>query len=214
MQKRTIINICLISLFVLSILWVIGRWHTEPWQKNPMYPLVSILLLAVWGGVMFVTIVLPAIGDAVGTVMYSSGEAVSKNEGMQAAAKMAAGDYEGAIDAYETMLKEKPDDPFPVSEIGKIYAEKLNDPGRALAYLQQHLEAQSWTEDNAAFLMFRMVDVHMHNESFNDAKDILEQIVGNFPGTRHSANAKHKIQEIEQAEFKLIQARRARGEQV
>lgn len=214
MQKRTIINVCLVSLFVLSVLWVIGRWHTPAWQNNPMFPLLAILVLAIWGGVMFVTIILPSIGDAVGTVMYSSGEAVTKSEGLQAAAKLAAGDYEGAIQAYEVVMKEKPDDPFPISEIGKILAEKLNDPRRALAFVQKHLEAQSWSEEHAAFLMFRMVDIHMHSESHAAAKELLGQIVGNFPGTRHSSNAKHKIQEIEQAEFKAIQARRARGEQV
>ena len=162
---------------------------------------------------MFVTIILPSIGDAVGTVMYSSGEVSQKSEGMEAAAKLAAGDYEGAIEAYEVVLKEKPDDPFPISEIAKIYADKMHDHERALAFLQERLESQSWAEENAAFLMFRIVDVNINRQSFADAKDILEQIVGNFPGTRHSANAKHKIQELEQAEFKAIQARRARGEQ-
>ena len=89
----------------------------------------------------------------------------------------------------------------------------MHDHERALAFLQERLESQSWAEENAAFLMFRIVDVNINRQSFADAKDILEQIVGNFPGTRHSANAKHKIQELEQAEFKAIQARRARGEQ-
>jgi outer membrane protein assembly factor BamD (BamD/ComL family) len=29
---------------------------------------------------------------------------------------------------------------------------------------------------------------------------MLEQVIGNFPNTRHSANAHHKMSEIEQAE--------------
>ena len=212
MQKRTIINICLISLFVLSILWVIGRWHTEPWQKNPMYPLVSILLLAVWGGVMFVTIILPGIGDAVGTVMYSSGEAVTKSEGMQAAAKMAAGDYEGAIGHYEKMLEDKPDDPFPVAEIAKIHAERLHDPHSALAALSNHLQIRDWPVDDAAFIMFRISEVYMtHLHDFGAARDMLEQVIGNFPNTRHSANAHHKVTEIEQAEFAYLQSQRAKA---
>jgi tetratricopeptide (TPR) repeat protein len=213
MHNRNIINICLVSLFALAVLWVMGKWHTEAWQANPMYPLLGILGLAIWGGLMFVTIILPSIGDAVGTVMYSSGEVSAKSEGMEAVAKLAAGDYEGAIAAYEHVLSEKPDDPFPISEIAKIYADKMHDPERAIAFLQEHLEGKPWPEDNAAFLMFRMVDVNLGKEAMADAKDILEQIVGNFPGTRHSANAKHKMQELEQAEFKAIQARRAKGEQ-
>ena len=41
--------------------------------------------------------------------------------------------------------------------------------------------------------------------------DMLEQVIGNFPGTRHSANAYHKISEIEQLEFKYIQDQKARA---
>lgn len=175
-----------------------------------MYPFLAILGLAISGGIFFVLVVLPAMGDAIGTVMYSSGAVIEKDKGLEAAAKIASGDYEGAIREYEKMYQEKPEDPFPVSEIAKIHSDKLQNYETALQVLQQHLEEKDWPEDNAAFLMFRMVDVHMHHGAFAEAKDILEQIVGNFPGTRHSANGKHKIHELEQLEFKEIQAQRAR----
>lgn len=210
MSSRTIIHLCLAGLFALSILYVIGKWNSEAWQANPMYPLVSIIFIAAVGGILFVTVVLPRIGDAVGTVMYSSGEEVEPDENMKAAAKVAAGDYEGAISEYKKIMASKPDDIHPVSEIAKLLAEKLHQPDQALVFLQGTLESKSWEEDHAAFLMFRMVDIYTQQKAFEAAKDILEQVAGNFPGTRHSANARHKIGELEQIEYKELMAERAR----
>jgi len=210
MNTQTLIKICLAALVAIILLWVKLNW--KYWEnEKEVYKLLSILLLAVVGGIFFVMVILPKLGDAVGTVMYSSGEEVTSDEGMKAAAKMAAGDYPGAIKEYEEMMKLKPEDPFPVSEIAKIHAEKLQDPGKALAILQSHLQSREWSAENAAFLMFRMVDLHLAGHDFDSAKNILEQVVGNFPGTRHSANAKHRINEIEEAQFKEIQARRSQG---
>ncbi len=175
-----------------------------------MYPLISIIVLAIVGGVFFVTVVLPKFGDAIGTVMYSSGEEVEQDESMKAVALVAKGDYHGAIKEYEKMIANKPEDPFPVSEIAKIYSEKLHAPDQALHVIQENLENRDWTEENAAFLMFRLSDIHMATRNYDAAKDILEQVAGNFPGTRHSGNARHKINELEQLQYKEIAAQRAK----
>lgn len=210
MTSRTIVNICVGALFVLAVLYVMGKWNTPDWQDNPMYPLISIITLAIVGGVFFVTVLLPKFGDAVGTVMYSSGEEVEQDESMKAVALVAKGDYHGAIKEYEKMMANKPEDPFPVSEIAKIYTEKLHAPDQALVILQENLEGRDWTEENAAFLMFRLSDLHMASHNYDAAKDILEQVAGNFPGTRHSGNARHKINELEQLQYKEIAAQRAK----
>lgn len=210
MTSRTIVNICVGALFVLAVLYVMGQWNTPDWQDNPMYPLISIIILAIVGGVFFVTVVLPRFGDAIGTVMYSSGEEVEQDESMKAVALVAKGDYHGAIKEYEKMIANKPEDPFPVSEIAKIYSEKLHAPDQALVIIQENLENRDWTEENAAFLMFRLSDIHMATRNYDAAKDILEQVAGNFPGTRHSGNARHKINELEQIQYKEIAAQRAK----
>lgn len=210
MTSRTIVNICVGTLFVLAVLYVMGKWNSPDWQENPMYPLISIITLAIVGGVFFVTVVLPKFGDAIGTVMYSSGEEVEQDESMKAVALVAKGDYHGAIKEYEKMIANKPEDPFPVSEIAKIYSEKLHAPDQALVVIQENLENREWTEENAAFLMFRLSDIHMATRNYDAAKDILEQVAGNFPGTRHSGNARHKINELEQLQYKEIAAQRAK----
>jgi hypothetical protein len=212
MDSRTIVKACLAALVGLLVLYIGTHW--QKWGESDekiVYKLVSCIILAVVGGIFVVMVVLPKIGDMMGTVMYSSGEEVTEDEAMKAAAKMAAGDYEGAIKHFETMIVDKPEDPYPVSEIAKIQSERLGDPAAAVAFLQHHLEKKEWSEDDAAFLMFRIADVHLYTHASEAAKDILGQIAGNFPGTRHSANAKHKINEIEQAQFKELQARRSGG---
>ena len=47
----------------------------------------------------------------------------------------------------------------------------------------------------------------MHD--FEAARITLEHIIATFPDTRHSANARHKITEMQELEFKLLQAARA-----
>ncbi|CAN5885764.1 hypothetical protein BH11VER1_BH11VER1_06110 [soil metagenome] len=211
MANRNIIQLSLAALYGIAVLYVMGRWYSPTWQENPIYPLLSIILLAVVGGVVFVTVVLPRMGDAVGTMMYSSGEKLGEDKGRKAAALLAQGDYEGAIAEYQKVIDDNPDDTFAISEIAKIRAEHLDSPITALSFLQEHLERQEWPPDNAAFLMFRMVDVLMDQEQYDDSKELLEQIVGNFPGTRHSANANHKITDIEQIQFKTLMAHRAQA---
>lgn len=211
MSSRSIVHLCVTMFFVLGILWVLGSW--DRWAKDGavMHQLLAILILAVGGGFFVVLVLLPRFGDAVGTAMLSSGEVVSGDGGRKVAALLAQGDYEGAIGEYEQMVKDQPDDPHPISEMAKICAEKLKDPVRAIHLLGQHLESHEWTEDNAAFLMFRMVDIHLQEHEYDEAKDILEHIAGNLPGTRHSANARHKIEEVEQTQYQILQRQRAQG---
>lgn len=223
MEGRTLIKICVTALMALAVLYVIGHW--QKWSQPIMGPdgeelpnnaavinkLLACLGLAIVGGIFFVLVILPKFGDAVSTMMTGSGEEVRADESSRAAAKLAQGDYEGAIEEYQKVIKEKPDDPHPVSEIAKIQAEKLESPAAALTFLKEHLEDREWSEENAAFLMFRMADIYQDTRDFDSAKEILTQVAGTFPNTRHSANARHKINELEQAQFKDLQSRRSQG---
>lgn len=209
MSPRVLIKTGITGLFAFAVLYVALKWHTEAWQGNPLIQFAAILGLAVVIGLFAVLVVLPKFGDAVGTVMYSSGEEVQPDEGMKAAAKMAAGNYEGAIEEYQKMLQTKPEEVHPISEIAKIYVDKLHQPENALSFLKSQIESREWPEENAAFLLFRLADVQTQMQDFEGARATLELVVGNFPDTRHSANARHKIQELQEAEFAQLQAARA-----
>lgn len=213
MSSRALVHLCLTGFFVLAVLWVMGAWPEWAKEEKIANQFLSILLLAVVGGFFVVLVVLPRFGDAVGTAMLSSNEEVKVEGASKAMALIARGDYEGAISEYEKVLAEKPEDAFTVSEIAKVCAEKLGDPVRGLHVLRQHLEGREWPVDDAAFLMFRMVDIHVAEQNLADARVLLEQIAESFPNTRHTGNARHKLNEVEQAEFKLAQAQRAKGGQ-
>jgi len=211
MDGRSIIRYGWVALFLLVAIWVRVKWYSPGWVANPIYPFIAIFVLGGGGGILFVIYVLPLLGEAAGEAVFSSGEQIKVTEGMKAAAKIAAGDYEGAITWYKAHLEEKPDDSFAVSEIAKLYNDKLGQPDQALAFLQEKLEGREWAPDDAAFLMFRIADLYTERKSYADAKNILEQVVGTFSGSRHSANARHKINELEQLEYKELQALRTKS---
>lgn len=205
MATSLIIRICTVALIIMGA--IIG-WQAID-KDNPGTQLIYMIVVGVIGGLAGVKYLIPWIGDTLGTFFFSSGEQVVMDDSMKAVAKLAQGDYQGAITEYEKISKEKPDDSFPVAEIAKIYSDKMGDPQRALSFLQERLEAKAWEEDSAAFLMFRMVDIHADKlKDYQAAHDLLEQVIANFPNTRHSANAHHKLNEVQQAQFKAITEQR------
>jgi tetratricopeptide (TPR) repeat protein len=208
MNNQLVIRICVLLLICIAGYLI---WQRIMKLSDGM-KLVSMISIGGVGGLLAVKYLLPWIGDAFGEAMFSSGEKIEQDDMMKAAACISQGNYEGAIGHYEKMLEEKPEDPFPVAEIAKLQAERLHDPQAALNTLSGHLQSRDWPVDDAAFLMFRIAEVNMSQlHDYGQARDMLEQVIGNFPGTRHSANAYHKISEIEQLEFKHIQDQKARA---
>jgi tetratricopeptide (TPR) repeat protein len=207
MNTTLIIRICVVTLVLLIIALI---WNYVKDAGDGM-KLVFVILLSLGGGLLAVKFFIPWLGDIMGEAVFSSGEKVEQDNMTKAAACIAKGDYPGAIGYYEKMLEDKPDDPFPVAEIAKVYAERLRDPQAALKALEEHLQSKDWPVDDAAFIMFRIADLHLtHRHDFETARDMLEQIIGNFPNTRHSANAHHRMSEIEQMQFKLLMEQRTK----
>ncbi|MBB5036292.1 tetratricopeptide repeat protein [Prosthecobacter dejongeii] len=200
MNRKQILRLCLIafSLYLLKVGW-------DKVQDNVGMMLVYFLGLGIVAGLLIVAYVLPWFGDAVGTAVYSSGEKIKATGSAKAAAKMAQGDYEGAIEEHEKELAADPSQTFPIVEMAKICADKLADPQRAQRLLQNHLQDYPWSPDDAALLRFRLVDLQLHHfKDFPTTRQLLERIIADFPNTRHSANAHHKLHELEQAEYKHL----------
>jgi len=174
-------------------------------RKNPdIDPNKVVLLFAATvliGGsaaIIVVSMLLPAIGDAVGNFFFQPNQEVEKDPHSAAQAALARGDYEGAVAEYKEIVANDPSDTLSYSEIAKISCEHLDDAAGAAAILEEGLQRE-WPPDDAAFLTSRLVDVYWkYQHDIRGARALLIQIMENMPGTRHAANAEHKLKEIEQ----------------
>ncbi len=148
-------------------------------------------------GIFFVFTVLPAIAHKFTHAIYDSGEMVESDPMHDARSLFAQGDYEGAIELFREVAAADPSNRFPWVEIAKIQRDNLKDSQAAIDTIRAALEGQEWEVDDAAFFMFRLAEIYNEDlESPDTAVQILEQVCELFPETRHSANARHKLNEF------------------
>lgn len=152
-------------------------------------------------GIFFVVYLLPFFANRITHAVYDSAEMVEKDAMHDARSKVAQGDYEGAIAAYKLAAEADPLNRLPWVEIAKIYKDHLEDPDAAVQTIRHALESQEWEINDAAYFLFRLAE--LYDELKGDrasAIAIMNQVVEQFPGTRHSANASHKLHEWQQEE--------------
>lgn len=145
-------------------------------------------------GIVFVTQVLPILAHKITHAVYDSGEEVEPDPFHDARVLMAQGEWEGAIEAFKTAAEQDPLNRMPYVEIAKIQKFNLEEPLAAIATLREAVEGQEWEQNDAAFLMFRLAE--LYDEDADDraaAVAIMEQVIEQFPETRHSANARTKL---------------------
>jgi tetratricopeptide (TPR) repeat protein len=147
-------------------------------------------------GIVVVVHVLPMLAHRVTHAVYDSGEEVERDPMHDARAKVAQGDWEGAIDCFRQAAAADPLNRLPYVEISKIQLDQLEDPQAAVQTLRQAIEGQEWQENDAAYLMFRLAEIYdEHLQDRNSAAVIMQQVMDQFPETRHFANARHKLHE-------------------
>jgi len=148
-------------------------------------------------GVLFATMVMPAIGDAIGKFFFAPDEKMEKSPHADALVAIARGDYETAVQEYLHAFGKDPHDTLALSEVVRLECDHLDNPDAAADILEQALDRE-WAAEDAAFLTSRLVDVYWkHQHKVREARALLMQIIETMPGTKHSANAQHKLQEIE-----------------
>ena len=147
-------------------------------------------------GIFFVLNVLPFMAQRLTHAVYDSGETVEKDVMHDARSLLAQGEYEGAIDAFRQAAAADPMNRLPWVEIAKIQKDNLGDPAAAIQTIRQALETQSWEINDAAYFLFRLAELYDEvNGDRASAIAIMQQVIDQFPGTRHSANASHKMHE-------------------
>lgn len=157
----------------------------------------SLVIVGLLMGVVAAFTLVPAFGERLGSFFFNPDRRIEASPHAAALVALARGDFPEAITAYARAFEANPHDTHALSEMARIYCEKLGDPASAANILEQALEAQ-WPQDEAAFLTQRLAEVcwsHQHNA--RRARELLLQIIETFPGTRQAANATHRLQEIE-----------------
>lgn len=156
----------------------------------------GLVLVGVALGILFVVSILPRIADWIGNFFYIPGGEIEEAPHARALAAVARGEYAEAIEAYRAAWRRDPADTHALSEMARLYAEKLDDPASAAATLETALE-QVWTTEDAAFLSGRLAEIywaHLHDATRARAR--WQAIIDLLPGTQQSANARHRLQEI------------------
>ncbi len=147
-------------------------------------------------GILVVSYLIPLFAQRMTQVAYGSDEELGRDAMREAHSLLAQGEYEAAIESFRQVAAEDPSNRLPWVEIAKIQYAHLNNPALSIKTLQGALEGQEWPIDDAAFFMFRLAEIY--DEAFGDrhtARSIIQQVIDNFPQTRHSANATHKLRE-------------------
>ena len=147
-------------------------------------------------GLFFVFQILPSFAQRLTHVVYDSAEMMEHDVMHDARSLLAQGDYQGAILAFQQAAAADPLNRLPWVEITKIYKDKLGDPAAAIQTIRHALESQEWQVNDAAYFLFRLAELYNEVDGNRAAAvSIMQQVIGEFPGTRHSANASHKLHE-------------------
>jgi tetratricopeptide (TPR) repeat protein len=146
-------------------------------------------------GVLFVVFVLPAWAQRMTHSVYDSGEEVEETALHEARSLIAQGDYENAIEAFKRAAAEEPLNRVPWVEISKIQKQQFHDTPAAIQTLRTAVEGQEWEINDAAFFLFRLAELYDEVQDRSTAVVMLRQVIDQFPDTRHSANARHKLHE-------------------
>lgn len=190
--------------------WVFQRMPGMP--VGAAFPLT--LLIGLGLGLFMVKSFLPRVADTIIDLVYAGGGSATEGPSARGAhsgaqAMAARGDFQGAIEEYQRTLRTNPEDLHAIGEIAKIKALNLDEPDEAVTFLQSQLCERTWPQDAEAFILFRIASIQREARHDREAaREILNQVMNRFPKTRHSANARHKLEEWQREEAREEQIRR------
>jgi tetratricopeptide (TPR) repeat protein len=157
----------------------------------------SVVLVAIVAGVLAATAIVPAIGEWIGNFFFNPDEEPEKSPHADALAAEARGDYKAALEEYRHAFEQDPADTLAISEVVRLACDKLHDCTLATSILEDALQ-RDWAPEQAAFLSSRLVDVYWnHLHDARRARELLLQIIETLPDSKYSANAQHRLREIE-----------------
>ncbi|MDB4544433.1 tetratricopeptide repeat protein [Akkermansiaceae bacterium] len=158
---------------------------------------IPFMITVLYAGVLGVIYFLPAAVEKVSEEVYGSTEEIDEDGMHDARAAFAKGEFTEAIRLYRKVWEQDKANRFPIVEVAKIQHDNLESPSLAVDTLREALESNDWRENDAAFFMFRIADIYENDlEQHEGAIKILQQVIEELPGSRHAANATHKLREL------------------
>lgn len=158
--------------------------------------ILLVFLSAGLAGIFFVLHILPTFAHRVTHAVYDSAEMMEHDVMHDARSLLAQGEYDAAIAAFRKAAAADPLNRLPWVEIVKIYKDHLGNAPAAIQTIRHALESQEWEINDAAYFLFRLAELYDEVEGDRaSAVAIMQQVIAEFPNTRHSANAKYKLQD-------------------
>ena len=185
-----------VGLILLIALGVATAAYQKEENPNLMYLFGLYLLTGLLGAFYFFKVILPALGDSITTAMVESGEEPDEPPMVRIRALIAQGEYATAAEELVHVAAENPGDRIPWMERAKLLEEKLSDVDGAIATYEECLESYPWEEEDAAFYLFRLLDLYEQKGDSAQLSATLDRIIEKFPNTRYSANANHKKRDL------------------
>src|ERR1043166_3803260 len=176
-----------LSWLGMTVFWDL-RAHQQMENASPSRLVTSFAALIIIGmivALILATSIVPALGDWAGGYFFAPSEPAVQDPHATAVSKMSQGDYAAAIAEYRAAFEKNPNDTMALSEMSRIYCEKLHDSEGAAAVLEEALQRE-WPQEQVAFLGNRLAEIYWNYQNDAErARALLTQIAETVPGKRY-----------------------------
>lgn len=159
---RLLLRILVLTGLVWGILVLFNLARASDANDDPSRLVVCYAGVVVLGAIAAAVVtlsVLPAVGDVLGGWLFNANQRLDNHPHAPALARLAAGDYLGAIDEFRAILAENPMDMHAAREIVRIYLENLDDRESAVDFLQDAIQTGHWTDIQRGLLSERLKEI-------------------------------------------------------
>lgn len=179
---------------MLAVLtFVLGGFLTGKWLGS------AGMALFAWLAVRFVTLrIAHGAGKGFLHALQPSGASTPYQAQYSYQESLAAkGDVAGAIESFEALLAESPDDCDARVRVADLYARSMNDPARAATHFRKVQATPDAPSDKVVYASNRLVDLYM-GPLDDEGKALVElrRLIERFPGSAVANQARAALARI------------------
>ncbi len=193
---KKIITLGIVGLLISHMLYKVYSGPDS--GTSDMLRFGATILAGAYIGFLAVAYLLPMFSGKITDMVFSdSGLAPEPDNLSKARGLVAQGEYESAITEYNRIIESEPENRLTWTGIAKIYADKLEQPELAVATYRRAYDNAEWSDEDAAFFLFRISEWQLNELDDRDAGiATIEEVRATFPETRHSANATNQLRQL------------------